>query len=135
MEFNFSGANLRKLAVAAVVIVSVNLSAFAEPTLPVDNEKVAAVTAMGVSDGSMVFNLRYDNNKQDKLNIVLSDVQGNVLYKEVVSTKSVNKTFKTSTEISNLVLIVTNYSSKKVQKFEISNEKRYVDELVITPVQ
>lgn len=140
MEFksskpSFSIPGFRKLAVASLLVIGLQSGVLASPDLPSGSKNIASVTSLGVADGQMQFNLRYDNEKQHKLNIVLSDELGNVLYREIVSNKTVNKTFRTSPEINTLILVVTNSSNRSVQKFEITNEKRYVDEVVITSVQ
>ena len=93
-----------------------------------------SITSLGVTNGEMTFNLKYENANEDKLSIVLSDERGLILYKEIVDSKNVNKTFKTSSELGTVIVTITNTKDKTKKKFEISNEKRYVEELMITNV-
>lgn len=139
MDFNcFKPAKslfMKKTVLTALIVVGTLLGARADDRLPVKKEKEVTITSLGITDGEMAFNLKYDNANADKLSIVLSDDKGMVLYKETVDSKNVNKTFKTSSEIGTVIVTVTNKKEKTKQKFEISNEKRYVEELVITTVK
>ncbi|MEO5997316.1 MAG: hypothetical protein ABIN89_11270 [Chitinophagaceae bacterium] len=128
---NFS---VRKSVLTALIIASTLFTASAGKPSPVNEEKEIAVTSMGVNNGKMVFNLKYANASEDKLSIILTDDRGMVLYKEIVDNKNVNKTFKTSAEVGTVILTVTNTKNKTKRKFEISNEKRYVEEVMITNV-
>ena len=137
MEFNFSKPAksffMKKTVLTVLIVVNTLFAAKADNRLPA-NEKQVAITSLGVTNGEMIFNIKYDNVNEDKLSIVLSDERGMVLYKENVESKNVNKTFKTSSEIGTVIVTVTNNKNKTKQKFEISNEKRYVEELMITAV-
>ncbi len=126
---------MKKSILTALIVVSTLLSATAENHFPVNKEKEAAITSLGVTNGEMTFNIKCDNANGDKISIVLSDDRGMVLYKEIIDSKNVNKTFKTSSEIGTVIVTVTNTKDKTKQKFEISSEKRYVEELVVTAVR
>ncbi len=125
---------MKRSVLTVLIVVSTLFAAKAGNRLPVNNEKEVAITSLGITNGEMTFNLKCENTNEDKLSIVLSDDSGIVLYKEIVDSKNVNKTFKTSSEIGTVVVTVTNIKNKTKQKFEISNEKRYVEELIITNV-
>lgn len=130
MERNFS--NLRKLVLVAFLSVGTLLAANAGKYIPIDKNDMVSVTSLGASEGAMVFNLKYDNADEDKLVITLSDNEGFVLYKEILTAKSIDKTFKTSSDVGAVLLTVTNLRDKTAHKFSISNEKRIVEEVSIT---
>jgi hypothetical protein len=124
---------MKKTVLTVFVVTSTLFAAKAGNHLQ-DKDKDIAVTSMGVTNGEMAFNLKYDNANEYKLSIVLSDDRGLVLYKEIIESKNINKTFKTSSDVGTVILTVTNTKDKTKQKFEISNEKRYVEELLITNI-
>ena len=133
-KFTSTNFSMRKSILTALIIASTLFTANAGTYSPANEEKEIAVTSMGVTDGEMLFNLKYDNASESKLSIVLTDERGQVLYKEIVDSKTVNKTFKTSADLGTVILTVTNTKDKTKKKFEISNEKRYVEEVLITNV-
>ena len=124
---------MKRTVLTALIVVGTLFAATADNNLPVKDKEVS-ITSLGVTNGEMAFNLKYENANEDKLYIVLSDERGLILYKEIVETKKVNKTFKTSADLGTVIVTVTNNRDKSKQKFEISNEKRYVEELLITNV-
>ena len=125
---------MKKSVLTALIVVSTLFAARADNNFPVDKGKEAAITSLGITNGEMAFNIKCDNANADKISIVLSDDRGMVLYKEIIDSKNVNKTFRTSSEIGTVIVTVTNTKDKTKQKFEINNEKRFVEELVITTV-
>ena len=133
-KFTSTNFSMRKSILTALIIASTLFRANAGTYSPVNEGKEIAVTSMGVTNGEMLFNLKYDNASESKLSIVLTDERGQVLYKEIVDSKTVNKTFKTSADLGTVILTVTNTKDKTKRKFEISNEKRYVEEVLITNV-
>lgn len=127
--------SMKKSVLTALIIVGTLFAANAGDHVRENKEKEVAVTSLGVTNGEMAFNLKLANSTEVKLSIVLSDESGLVLYKEIVESKSINKTFKTASDVGLVILTVTNLKDKTKQKFEISNEKRYVEEMQITNVQ
>jgi hypothetical protein len=138
MEFQFlktaKSVFMKATMFTALMVFSSLFAAKANNPGPVNKEKEVSITSLGVNNGEMAFTVKCANEAEDKLSIVLSDAQGMVLYKETIGSKNLNKTFKTSTEIGTVIVTVTNTKSRLRQKFEISNEKRYVEELMITSV-
>lgn len=137
MERNFLSfvsfkSGMKKLVFVAIISVSTLFTANASSHLPTDKNDIAAVTSLGASDGTMAFNLKYENADEDRMVIMLSDREGMVLYKEILSAKSIDKTFKTTSDVGTVVLSITNLKDKTTQKFSISNEKRIVEEVSIT---
>ena len=117
-----------------MISLSIGFAANAAGNMPDDKLRDATVTSLGVSDGAMTFNLKYANPNSDKLKIVLSDKSGTVLYKEIMNAEAINKTFKTTSDVGSVVLTILNLNDKTTQKFEISNEKKYTEEVLITNI-
>jgi len=95
-----------------------------------DNEPI--LTTKGVANGEMSFNLKYHNATGDRLEVVLTDKEGNRLYEQTFRDKNLNKTFKVESDIKSLTLTVTNLNSKDEQKFEIFNHSRTVEKVIVT---
>ncbi|MEO6915825.1 MAG: hypothetical protein ABI151_09395, partial [Chitinophagaceae bacterium] len=72
---------------------------------------------------------------EEKLYVTLTDRDGLTLYKGIFSEKNLAKTFKIPTEVGSLSLVVTNPKDKSFERYEISNEKRVIDKLVIASVR
>ena len=117
-----------------MISLSIGFAVNANGNAPADKLKDVTITSLGVSEGAMTFNLRYSNPNSDKLRIVLSDKSGTVLYRETLSADAINKTFKTTADVGSVVLTILNLTDKTTQKFEISNEKKYTEEVLITNV-
>ena len=127
-----SGLNLKKLAFSALFVAS-TFAGFSAPQPP--TEGLTKVTPLGIQDGDMVFKIKTANANADKLYITLSDKDGLTLYKGIFSDKNLTKTFKVPAEVGSLNLVVTNLTDKSVERYEIANEKKFVEELVITTVR
>jgi hypothetical protein len=139
MERKFSNpvsfsSGMKKILLTAMISLSIGFAANAAGNMPDDKLRDATVTSLGVSDGAMTFNLKYANPNSDKLKIVLSDKSGTVLYKEIMNAEAINKTFKTTSDVGSVVLTILNLNDKTTQKFEISNEKKYTEEVLITNI-
>jgi hypothetical protein len=139
MERKFSNpvsfsSSMKKMLLTAMISLSIGFAANAAGNIPDDKLRDATVTSLGVSDGAMTFNLKYANPNSDKLKIVLSDKSGTVLYKEIMNAEAINKTFKTTSDVGSVVLTILNLNDKTTQKFEISNEKKYTEEVLITNI-
>ena len=139
MERKFSNpvsfsSGMKKMLLTAMISLSIGFAANAAGNIPDDKLRDATVTSLGVSDGAMTFNLKYANPNSDKLKIVLSDKSGTVLYKEILNAEAINKTFKTTSDVGSVVLTILNLNDKTTQKFEISNEKKYTEEVLITNI-
>ena len=124
---------MKKLLLAALICVSM-ASVNAGTTLPPLNDKDISVTSMGLEDNAMVFNLKYDNEQGEKLVIRIVDQDGTNLYKDILSDKNISRTFKIPADLGSVVLLVSTVNGKNQQKFEISAERRFVDNVMITNI-
>jgi hypothetical protein len=98
-------------------------------------EKEPTVTSLGVVSGQVVFNLKYDNQSDENVEVVLTDKQGNRFYRQVFAGGNLNKTFKVPAEVESFVVRVTNLKSKIEQRFEISTQHQVYQEVTVKSVR
>ena len=98
-------------------------------------EKEPTVTSLGVVSGQVVFNLKYDNQDNENVEVVLTDKEGNRFYRQVFAGKDLNKTFKVPAEVESFVVKVTNLKSKTEQRFEISTQHQVYQEVTVKSVR
>lgn len=129
-------SNFKKLALTAI-IAGFSITSFSAPLpeLLVPADSLVQVTSLGIQEGEMVFRIRTENSNENRLYIVLQDKDGVALYKGMFSEKNLSKTFKVPAEVGSLSLIVTNLKDKSVERYEIANERKTIEELVITTVR
>ena len=98
-------------------------------------EKEPTVTSMGVVSGQVVFNLKYDNIENENVEVALTDRDGNRFYRQVFTEKNLNKTFKVPAEVESFVVKVTNLKTKAEQRFEISTQHQFYQEVTVKSVR
>ena len=117
------------------LIVAISLAAFATVNatgIPDSSDNEAILTTMGVDNGEMSFTVKYDNASGDKMEIVLKDKEGNLLFQQTLKDKKVKKTFKIEADIKAVTLTLVNLNSKVEQKFEIINHTRTIEKVIVT---
>ena len=67
-----------------------------------ENVGQSAITYVGESDGSMTFNIKYNNSTVDKMLLEVLDDAGNVLYKHLSINKLQTKIFTPKTRAKNV---------------------------------
>ena len=122
-----------KTLAVATLLAAFSISSFAAPVPP--NDSLVQLTSLGVQEGEMVFKIKTANLSQDKLYVVINDSDGLNIYKGIFSEKNLSKTFKVPAELGSLTLVITNLKDKNVERYEIANEKKTIEELVITTVK
>lgn len=122
-----------KTIAVATLLAAFSITSFAAPVPPADS--LVQLTSMGIQDGEMVFKIKTENAGEDKLYITITDSEGLNLYKGIFSEKNLTKTFKVPAELGSLTLVVTNLKDKNVERYEIANEKKTIEELVITTIR
>ncbi len=125
---------IAKLALTGFIIVFSVMNVAANGSVPAGKGKEITVTAVGVENAEIVFNVKHQNSNEDKLYIALADKEGTKLYNEVVSVKNFDKTFRINAEVGTVYLIVTNARTKASEKYEISPRSRIVEDVSINTV-
>ena len=113
------------MAICLVGIISAN-AASNDPI-----EKNSTLTSLGVVSGEMMFNLKCENLNGDKVEVVLTDSQGTRLYRQIYTDKNLNKTFRVPVDVEKLVVRVTNLKDKTQQKFEVTTQRRTIEDVIV----
>ena len=131
MKTNFSIKSA--LLVLSMAVMSFNALQAAPTTGTPVNE--ASFTSLGVISGEMIFKLKYENVNGDNLEVVLTDRDGNRLFRQVFTDKNVNRTFKVPSEVESFVVRLTNLKTKEEQKFEVKTQVRTIEEVRVESVR
>lgn len=96
--------------------------------------KEISVTAVGLENTDIVFNLKHLNSTSDKISLSLTDEYGTRLYTEIQNAKNFEKRFKINSEVGKVILLVRNTRTKAEEKFEISPRTRMIEDISISSV-
>ena len=130
---NFASKLKSSLLVLAIAVISFNtVNATPISETPVNE---ATITSLGVVSGEMIFKLKYENVNGDNLEVILTDKDGNRLYRQVFTDKSLNRTFKVPSEVESFVVRFTNLKTKEEQKFEVKTQVRTIEEVSVNSVR
>lgn len=127
-------ANTIRKSILVIALALTGFTAVNAAGTPVA-EKEPTVTSMGVVSGQVVFNLKYDNIENENVEVALTDKDGNRFYRQVFSDKNLNKTFKVPAEVESFVVKVTNLKTKAEQRFEISTQHQFYQEVTVKSVR
>lgn len=116
--------------VSALTVLSV-ISVHAQKTTDTTNA-VASVSYLGSANDQMSFGMKYENETGEKYAITIIDSEGITLYDGTFSEKKFNKTFKVPAEIGNLTFIISNAKNRSEKKFQVTTERRIVEEVYVT---
>lgn len=93
---------------------------------------MASVSFLGYNYDQLSFLLKYETANGEKFNVAITDADGNSLFNEVFSEKKFSKIFKTPLETGSLIFIISNPRNRDEKKFQVSTERRLVEEFSIT---
>src|SRR4051794_6722922 len=65
-------------------------------------DKEATLICKTVQDGQMSFTLNYDNENNDRVEVILTDRDGNRLFHQVYKDRTLSKTFKVDSDIKSV---------------------------------
>lgn len=108
----------------------------AQTTTNASADKHTTVKYLGTQDDVILFNVAVDNPNGNKFSVIVTDNEGNQLFKEVYNEKKFDKRFKLpKSETGKLSFVVRNFkdASDDVHSFEISD--RIVEDVVVTNVK
>ena len=134
---NPASANLfvRNFFIALLALASSVNCANGQQSTTVHDPKNGSVTYLGTNGGEMLFNLVFENSKQEKFVVSISDAEKNILYTEVFNDKKFNKKFKVPADILKLTFTITNQKTKTDQQFVVSTERRLIEEVLVTKLK
>lgn len=101
------------------------------------NANTAEVKYVGNNDGEFFFNVLYTNTTGDRFSVTILDELGNSLYSGVYSEKKFDKKFKLADPESfgKLVFVIRNLGDNSVQRFEVNNNSRLVEDVEVKEVK
>lgn len=98
-------------------------------------ENTAVVTHIGNPEGSLLFQVQYDNLSGDKFALIIKDNDGFTLYQNVYSGKKFDKKFQLPKESAGkLHFIIKGYKNTQAQTFEVNTNTRVIEEVIVKRV-
>lgn len=95
----------------------------------------ASVKHIGNPDGTVVFQVQYDNQAGDKFSVIIKDNDGNVIYQDTYSDRKFDKKFQLPQgETDKLKFIIKGPKNNTIQSFEVNTLSRMVEEVVVRKV-
>jgi len=92
----------------------------------------AVVSHIGNPEGSILFQVQYDNVGGGKFALIIKDNEGSVLYQDVFTDKKFDKKFQLPKEATGkLHFIIKGYKTNHSQTFEVNTNTRVVEEVVV----
>jgi hypothetical protein len=96
------------------------------------------VKYLGMNEAQPIFQVDINNLKGEDLYVVLKDEDGGTLYRESFNSKSFSKKFQINLpDVSAMKVTMSVFSKdgKNKQEFEINNEMKVVEDVVVTRVR
>lgn len=96
---------------------------------------MASVKHLGNPEGSILFQVKYENLTGDKFSVIIKDTDGAVLYQETYKDKNFDKKFQLPAgEADKIRFIIKAAGNKEAQTFEVNTSTRLVEEIVVNKV-
>ncbi len=92
----------------------------------------ASLSYLGTSNDQMAFVLKYANESGEKYAVTIKDKEGIVLFDGIYTDKVFNKTFKIPADMDDLVFVISNAKNRAEKMFQVSTERRLVEEVYVT---
>lgn len=135
-------SHLRKsisLSLLTVLFGSISIVTLANGSEPIGDHSAATaeVKYIAAKDGEGLFNVIYNNAAGARFSIGVLDEYGNQLYQGVFSDRNFNRKFKLADpeSTSKLTFVIRNYGDNSVQRFEVDNKSRLVEDVQVTELQ
>jgi len=124
----------------AIVLIATFMSAFATPAMANDEKKAIPVELKFVGNlkNQPLFHLVFNGAEEREYTIVIRDEYGNVFYRETVKGTAFMKKFLLNMEELDGAKLKFEISSKGYDKpvvFEVNNQTRFVEEVVVSKMK
>jgi outer membrane phospholipase A len=110
-------------AFSFLTIISAHAQTVAQP---------ASLSYLGTANDQMAFVLKYANESGEKYAVTIKDKEGIVLFDGTYTDKVFSKTFKIPTDMEDLIFVISNAKNRAEKKFQVSTERRVVEEVYVT---
>jgi len=118
------------LTLSQVAIAQARTVAVVEPAAG-----TVSVKHIGNPDGTVVFQVQYDNQAGNKFTLIIKDNDGNVIYQDTYSDKKFDKKFQLPQgETDKLQFIIKGPKNNTIQTFEVKTHSRMIEEVVVRKV-
>lgn len=129
-------ANMFSKFIKTTVVVLMLTGAVSVQAASVSNDKdgigKAVVTYVSADAETLSFDVKVDNASGDKFTIIVKDDNGITLYRGSFTDKDFKKRFVLpKTDSNKLTFQVKSDSASKVESFEINNNTRVIEEVVV----
>lgn len=139
MKRNFmraKNANMFSKFIKASVVVLMLTGAEGAQAASVSNDKdgigKAVVTYVSADAETLSFDVKVDNTTGDKFTIIVKDDKGITIYRGTFTDKGFKKRFVLpKTDSNKLTFLVKSESENKIESFEINNNTRVIEEVVV----
>jgi uncharacterized radical SAM superfamily protein len=128
--------NFRKAMLVAALVSAVSFSAMAAPATDKNDKSNKAAQSniqyVGVTDNSIVFNVKYDNIDASKFDLIIKNEYGDVVYQQTFNDKNFDRKVVLLKEPGDarLTFIIKGADTYK-QSFDISTVTRTVEDVVV----
>ena len=127
-----------KLAAITVAMLIIAQAAAAQTRAVAVREPVtgtATVKHIGNPQGSVVFQVQYDNLSGDRFSLTIKDNDGAILYQDIYTDKKFDKKFQLPQgEADKIKFIIKGIKNNHIQTFEVNTNTRLVEEVVVKRV-
>jgi hypothetical protein len=128
---NSNRNTIMNLFLSAVLSVISFAGANAQKTQSAATSPVNTLTYVGTVDEHVNFLLNYDNEVNEKFVVIVSNASGKTLYEEVYADRKLTKIFSVPVDFGNVTFTVAAYKNKSDKKFQVSTERKVVEEVII----
>lgn len=124
-----------KLSLATAFVLTLS-TAKAQSTESVATDNTATVKYLGTQDDMLVFDVSYTNPATGKFQIVIKDQEGNALYQNVFSEKTIYKQFRLpKSDKDRIVFLIRDYRDADIVKaFDVNVNSRIIREVAVRKV-
>ena len=119
------------LFLSAILSIISFAGANAQKTQSAATSPVNTLTYVGTADEHVNFLLNYDNEANEKFVVIVSNASGKTLYEEVYAERKLTKIFSVPVDFGNVTFTVAAYRNKSDKKFQVSTERKVVEEVII----
>jgi ssRNA-specific RNase YbeY (16S rRNA maturation enzyme) len=119
------------LFLSAILSVISFAGANAQKTQSAATSPVNTLTYVGTADEHVNFLLNYDNEANEKFVVIVSNASGKTLYEEVYAERKLTKIFSVPVDFGNVTFTIAAYRNKSDKKFQVSTERKVVEEVII----
>ena len=125
-----AGLTVAMLILARLTTAQTRTVAVIEPAT-----SAATVKHIGNPQGSIVFQVQYDNLSGDRFSLTIKDNDGAILFQDIYADKKFDKKFQLPQgDADKLKFIIKGIKSNNIQTFEVNTSTRVVEEIIVKRV-